>query len=72
MCCAIKFCYHWNKAAPAPNKSMKEAYKDKIFGESTIFRWYDDFKKGFLVAEPAPQLGRPESVVNNRNVGAIL
>lgn len=71
MRCAIKFCYRLGKTAPETVKLMKEAYKDKCFGESTIFRWHGDFKKGRLSAELAPRPGRPKSVVNDRNVNTV-
>ena len=50
---------------------MKEAYKDKCFGESTIFRWHDDFKKGCLSSELVPKPSRRENIVNDENVNNV-
>ena len=44
---------------------MKKAYKDKYFGESTIFRWYGDSRKRHLSDELAQR--RQEIVMNDRN-----
>lgn len=46
---------------------MIEASKDKMFAESTIFRWHDG-KKGHLSAKLTLEIGREESVVKHRNV----
>ena len=51
ICCSIIFRYHLDKTAPETVKFMKEADKDKHFGESTIFRCHSDFKIGHLSAE---------------------
>ena len=45
MHCAIKFCYCLKKLAPDTDKLLKEAYKDKFFGEPMIFWCYGDFKR---------------------------
>ena len=71
MRCAIKFCYHLGKTASELVKVMKEAYKNKYFGEYTIFRWYGDFKIKRLSAELASNSGRPESVMNDRNLNTV-
>ena len=65
---ARKFCYHLVKTAPERSKFMKESYKDKYFGEFPIFRWHGNFKRRHLSAELATMPGRPESIVNDRNV----
>ena len=60
-----------SKTTPETDKLMKEAYKDKCFGMSTIFRWQGGFQKGCLVPKP----DQPDSVMNDKNVdtmGAIL
>lgn len=41
--CAMKCCYRLGKSAPETAKLMKEANKDKRFGESATFRWHYDF-----------------------------
>ena len=38
MHCVRKFCYHLGKTVSETIKLMKDAYKDKCFGESMIFR----------------------------------
>ena len=50
---------------------MKEDYKHKYFGESTIFIWHVDLIKGCFFAEMTPKSGRQENVVNDRNINAI-
>ena len=40
---AIKVCYNSGETASETVKLMKEAYNDKCFGKTTIFRRYDDF-----------------------------
>ena len=47
---------------------MKEAYKDKCFGESMIFKLHGNLNKGSLSVELVLKLGRSEIVVNDRNV----
>lgn len=44
--------YSSHKIVTETVKLMKEAYKDKCFGESTIFS--DDFKKGRFSEDLAP------------------
>ena len=51
---------------------MKQAYKDKCFSESGIFRWHGDFKKRYLSTALAYKPGQPESVMNEWNVQATL
>ena len=51
MLCGLKFCSLFNKIALETVKLMKEAYKGKCFGESTIFRLHGDFKIGRLSVE---------------------
>ena len=41
MRCAIKFFHRLGKTAQEIVKLMKEAEKDKCFGECRIFRWHD-------------------------------
>ena len=43
---------------------MKEAYKDKYFGQSMNFRWHGSLKEGRLSAELAPKSDRSDCVVN--------
>ena len=69
----------WGKISPEAAKLMKEAYKDEYFGESTIFRWHDDLKKGRRFSELAWKSsgtleipGRAESAVNNQNVNIVV
>ena len=69
--CTIKFCYQLVKIAPETVKLMKETFKDKCFGESTVFRWYGDFKKGRLSTNFALKLSQPENVVKGRNVNTV-
>ena len=66
MCCAIKFCYHLSKTAQETVKLMKEAYKDKCFGESMIFRYYGDFKKECFSAELVLKHSQPKNVVHDQ------
>lgn len=47
---------------------MKEAYKDKDFGNCTNFRWHGNLKKERLSSELALKPDRPVNVVNGRNV----
>ena len=49
---------------------MKDAYKDKCFGKSAIFRWHGDFKKGNFSVELAPKLGQ-ENIENDPNVNTV-
>ena len=55
MDCASKFHYRLNKKPQETVKLMKEAYKEKRFDESKIFRWYGDFKEVHLSTELAPK-----------------
>ena len=41
----VKFCCSLSKTSPETVKLISEAYKDKCFVESTIFRRHSDFKK---------------------------
>lgn len=52
-------------------KLMKEAYKDKPFGESMIFRWHNNFEKRCLSSKLTPKSVWPESGVNDQNVNTI-
>ena len=59
------------KTIPGTVKLTKKAYKDKYFGESMIFRWYGNIRKGCLSAEVASKPNQPESVVNNWNINTV-
>ena len=52
-----KILLSFQQNAPEIIEFMKKAYKDNFFGESTIFCWHNDFKKGCLSAELAPKPG---------------
>ena len=49
MRCATKFCYRLDKTASETVKLMKEAYNEKYFDESLVFKWHGDFKKMMFV-----------------------
>lgn len=68
---AIKFYSCLDKTVPETVKLMKEVYKDKCFGESMIFRWRGNFKKGCLFAEVTSKPGWPENVSNDWNVNTV-
>ena len=59
------------KTIPGTVKLTKKAYKDKYFGESTIFRWIGDLKERYLSTELAPKSGWPESIVNDQNANCV-
>ena len=65
--CAKKFWHHLGKTASETIILIKEAYKDKCFGESIVFRWNDNFKKKKkkLSAELAFKNGESKSFIND-------
>ena len=71
MHCATQFFYNFDKTGPETFKLMKDAYKEKCFNESTIFRWHSNFKKGRLSAKLAPKSTRPKNNVDDRNVNSV-
>ena len=61
----------FGKIVPEKVKIMKEAFKDKYFDESAIFKWYEDLKNGLLFAKLAPKPGLSENVMNDRSVNIV-
>ena len=69
MYCALKFFDRLGKTAPRIVKLMKKYYKEKYCVVSLQILGDTEFsKKKTYSTELAPKPGRPESVVNDRNV----
>jgi [histone H3]-lysine36 N-dimethyltransferase SETMAR len=68
---AISFCVRLGKTGAETLHLLKQAYGEEALGDSTVFRWHQQFKDGRESSALVPHVGRPVSTCDERQVNTV-